>query len=105
MPGHYHETVGAGVLLDSGFPERLARFARTHGQWQQDEGAEMEDLLVALADALWKGRRDEELEERCCHVIARQCHLDPWRVSLRFYEMTEDLAEGADERLAWQAEH
>ena len=102
-PGRYHETVGVGVLLDTGFPERLARFARTHGQWRQEEGAEAEDLLVALADTLWKGERDEELEERCCRAIARRCGLDPWRVALRFYEMTEALAEGGEERLAWQA--
>ena len=105
VPGHYHKTVGAGVLLDAGFPQRLTRFARTHGQWRQDEDLAVEDLLVALADTLCKGQRDEELEERCCRVIARECELDPWRVSLRFYEMTGSLAEGAEARLAWQARH
>ena len=104
-PGRHHEAVGAGVLADCGFPERFARFTRTHGRWRQEQDAPLEDLLVALADTLWKGERDDELEDRCCRTIARMCGLDPWRVSLRFYEMTEQVAEGAEERLAWQQEH
>ena len=102
--GRYHESIGPGMLMDAGFPARLARFARTHGQWRQDEVVGLEDLLVALADTLWKGARDEDLEERCCQAIAMQCRLDPWRVSLRFYDMTEALAGGGKERLAWQEE-
>ncbi len=104
-PGRNHEAIGAGVLRDCGIPEVWTRFTRTHGQWAQEEDVTLEDLLVALADALWKGQRDDVLEDLCCHRIAQGCGLDPWRVSLRFYEMTEQIAAGAAERVVWQQGH
>ena len=103
--GRHHEAVGAGVLADCGFPVRFARFTRTHGRWEQEEGILLEDLLVALADTLWKGKRDDALEDRCCRRIAAISGLDPWRVSLRFYEMMEEIADGAAERVVWQQKH
>lgn len=57
-PGHEHELIGERLLLDAGITPERARFARTHGKWE--EGA-LEDLLVALADKVWKGKRDETL--------------------------------------------
>ena len=104
-PGKNHEAVGAGVLVDCGFPEDYTRFTRTHGQWAREEALTPEDLLVALADTLWKGQREDALEDRCCRLIAGRCGLDPWRVSIRFYEMTEEIADGAEERLLWQQGH
>ena len=103
--GTHHEAVGAGVLADCGFPERFARFTRTHANWEQEPAIGLEDLLVALADTLWKGKRDDTLEDRCCRLIAGKCHLDPWRVSIRFYEVTEEVADGAAERVVWQQRH
>lgn len=32
-PGYAHEAAGETLLLAQGFPNTLARFARTHGQW------------------------------------------------------------------------
>ena len=60
-PGHAHEAAGRELLEAEGFAADLARFAETHGDWR--EGT-IEDLLVALADKVWKGKRIAELEER-----------------------------------------
>src|SRR5262245_33566156 len=59
-PGRLHEQDGPPLLERHGVPPNLARFARTHGTWQS-EPVEREDLLVALADKIWKGQRDEAL--------------------------------------------
>ena len=40
--------------MESGV-EDLARFCVTHARWESD-GIGLEDLLVALADKLWKGK-------------------------------------------------
>lgn len=58
-PGQQHEEAGYQLLLSLGVAPERARFARTHGAWA---GLALEDLLVALADKVWRGRRDEALE-------------------------------------------
>jgi hypothetical protein len=60
-PGRLHEAAGEQVLLAAGISPALARFCRTHGEWNAE--SPLEDLLVALADKVWKGRRDEPLEQ------------------------------------------
>src|SRR5689334_6836574 len=47
-PGHSHEDAGRRLLLEFGWPEKLARFSVTHAR---DLGANdpLEDLLVAAA--------------------------------------------------------
>ena len=43
-PGHLHEINGPGLLEHHGLEASLARFARTHAEW---DGEGIEDLLVA----------------------------------------------------------
>ena len=54
--GKRHELTGMTILLNHGFTNEQARFALTHGNWQ-DESLTIEDLLVALSDKIWKGRQ------------------------------------------------
>ncbi len=61
----------AGFLLESGFPEAYARFARTHAQWDRGASVHLEDVLVAFADTIWKGQRDEVLERELAQQIVR----------------------------------
>jgi putative nucleotidyltransferase with HDIG domain len=61
-PGKQHEEAGVALLQRHGFSAEQARFARTHGQWRDDPAVQLADLLVALADTIWKGQRDEQLE-------------------------------------------
>lgn len=74
-PGRTHEALGESLLLEAGFDEPSARFARTHGLAADDPTLTLEDLLVQAADTLWKGRRDERLDS----AIVRQLGEPPWQ--------------------------
>ena len=103
-PGHEHEDAGRELLLKRGWSEASARFALTHGR---DLGANnpIEDLLVAIADNVWKGKRNEPLEEALAAHIATASGQEPWEVWLTLDDILSDLAEPAAERLRWQASH
>lgn len=97
-PGHRHEEAGRDLLLRYGVPAHLARFAGTHGSWNAPE-ATLDDLLVSLADKVWKAARVTDLEERVCRHLGGA----PWEAFLLLDDVLQDLAAGADERLAFQA--
>ena len=78
-PGKKHEAAGYRWLRARGFPDRLARFARTHGA-PIDDRLSLEDLLVMLADKLWKGRRVEALESSLIARIAVAEGVERWEV-------------------------
>ncbi|MEU7820777.1 HD domain-containing protein [Catellatospora sp. NPDC049133] len=103
-PGSAHEPAGYELLVASGVEPRLARFARDHGSVAY-AGLGTEDLLVVLADKVWKGKRvtvlEEELTARLCAVSGEQ----PWEAFLRLDDLLERLARDADARLAFQARH
>lgn len=104
-PGHAHEDDGPALLIQAGYPEALARFARTHGRWASDPGAKLEDLLVAVADTIWKGKRDEHLEGTLVQRITGLTAEEPWVVYMALDEIVQSIAQNADARLAWQAGH
>ncbi|WP_346104063.1 hypothetical protein [Nonomuraea maheshkhaliensis] len=61
-PGSAHEEAGQALLLGRGVNPEHARFAATHASWtRQDVG--LEDLLVSLADKIWKNKRVPDLED------------------------------------------
>lgn len=86
------------LLLERGVPEHLARFCVTHASWDQPTLA-LEDLLVALADKLWKGKRVVELEARVIQHLAHQLDQARWRVFELADAVFEGVADGADDRL------
>ena len=96
--GTLHEESGYRLLLQEGFPENLARFARTHAS--PSRGTGLEDLLVALADKLWRGRRDGDLESQLAERLRGE--REPWESFLALDEVCERLAERGPERLAFQ---
>ncbi|MER5860929.1 HD domain-containing protein [Streptomyces sp. NPDC059688] len=103
-PGALHEAAGRELLLTHGVPAHLARFAGTHASWTAP-GIGVEDLLVSLADKVWKNKRVAELEDL---VMARLAAVDgrtPWEWFLELDETLTDLGEGADRRLAYQMSH
>lgn len=104
-PGSRHEEIGPRLLLESGFPANFARFARTHARWQQDDSAQLEDLLVAFADTIWKGRRNEALERAIASHIASQSQEEVWEVYIKLDDIADELAQGAHERILWQGQH
>ena len=102
-PGKEHEQLGEELLLREGIPPESARFCRTHGNW--NSGSAIEDLLVALADAIWKGKRDDTLEELVLHYISTRESDEPWRVYIELDDLLCELGKDADERLVWQGMH
>lgn len=99
-PGKRHEDDGPGLLEDYGVPSELARFARTHGTWNEE--SLLEDLLVALSDAVWKGQRIEDLEELVVRRIAEQTDQEKWAVFSGLDSLLEEIASEGQARLAWR---
>ena len=62
-PGKLHEADGERLLLEQGTSPALARFARTHGAWEEAVTLSLEDLLVVVADTAWKARRAKALDD------------------------------------------
>ena len=103
--GSNHEQDGPGILEQMGIAADRSRFARTHGTWKQEAILTLEDMLVALADTCWKGKRDEELESRLATDIAGLQGIEKWEAFLELDEMIARIAAHAEERLAWQRQY
>ena len=97
--GSRHEVAGEELLVRSGVSAAIARFCITHAAW---DGADctVEDALVALADTLWKGKRDEALEKRLIASIATQAKQDQWKVFDRFDAICDAVAADGPDRLS-----
>ncbi|WP_051187933.1 HD domain-containing protein [Nocardia tenerifensis] len=102
-PGSAHELAGYQLLLEHGVTAELARFARTHATWTEAVG--LEDLLVSLADKIWKGKRVPDLEHLVVRQLAAVGGEQPWQVFLALDDEFGRLAAGADRRLVFQSEY
>jgi hypothetical protein len=102
VPGHAHERAGEQLLLARGVAVAIARCCVTHAAWDADDVA-VEDLLVALADKLWKGKRVDDLEQRLAGAIARATRLDRWIVFSTLDALCEEIAADGPARLARSA--
>ncbi|MFC4080735.1 HD domain-containing protein [Amycolatopsis samaneae] len=101
-PGSAHEEAGYELLLAQGVEEDLARFARTHATWAAP-GVRMADLVVSLADKVWKAKRVVELEQLVTDRLAAASGRPPWEVYLALDDELDRVAAGADARLAFQS--
>lgn len=97
--GDRHEVSGRELLARSGAPAAIARFCVTHAAWDGMD-CTIEDALVALADKLWKGKRDEALEKYLVASIATRANRDPWEVFDRFDAICDAIAADGPERLS-----
>jgi hypothetical protein len=97
-PGHAHERGGEEMLLAAGFTPHLARACVTHARWS-DARAALEDRLIALADRLWKGKRDAELEGALVEELAERLGRPSWEIFDRFDSLCQDVAHDAPARL------
>jgi hypothetical protein len=98
-PGNQHETAGEILLLGHGVSPQIARFCRTHGV-VSDPTLTLEDHLVIAADHLWKGKRSNSIESSITNEVARRLGTDVWQAFLSLDPFFEQIASGADERLA-----
>ncbi|MFD7032181.1 HD domain-containing protein [Streptomyces sp. NPDC059917] len=101
-PGSAHEPAGRTLLLGLGVSPELARFAATHASWAEPSVG-FEDLLVSLADKVWKNKRVPDLEDLVVARMARASGRAVWEEFLALDEVLARIADGADERLAFQA--
>lgn len=97
--GNEHEKAGEMLLLSQGVDPKIARCCRSHGQWQKIE-CEFEELVVALADNLWKGKRNTELENKVITKVAAMYKQDYWNVFVELDDGFEKVAAGGDLRLS-----
>jgi hypothetical protein len=59
----------------------------------------LEELLVALADKLWKGKRDPELEQLVVDRTAAGARKERWDLFTHLDNAFEQIAAGRPERL------
>jgi HD domain len=96
--GNNHESAGEQLLLANGIDAKLARCCRSHSQWQTME-CTLEELLVALADTLWKGKRIRDLENLVVQRLLRQRSIDYWALFMEMDACFEKIAEDGYSRL------
>ena len=97
-PGSRHESAGEVMLREMGVSDAISRKARTHAAWDGDDVG-LEDLLVALSDKLWKGKRVQELEERVLDAIADSADKDRWELFEVFQNRLDAIADAGSERV------
>jgi hypothetical protein len=99
QPGHAHEPAGEQLLLREGIAPSVARCCVSHARWA-DDNASFEELLVALADKLWKGKREPSLEKKVVDAAAEKLGRGFWDVFVALDSCFETIASGGTERLA-----
>jgi HD domain len=96
--GNKHEADGEVLLTTNGVEPKLARCCRSHAQWQTME-CSFEELCIAIADTLWKGKRSSQLEELFIKVLATLCNKDYWDLFVEMDCCFEIIASDGDSRL------
>ncbi|WP_338674672.1 phosphohydrolase [Streptomyces sp. SCSIO 30461] len=101
-PGSAHEETKRALLLERGISPELARFAATHASWTRSDVV-LEDLLVSLADKIWKNKRVPDLKDLVVVWLAEATGRRVWEEFLALDEVLSRIGDEADERLAFQA--
>jgi len=101
-PGAAHEEAGRALLQRHGVSPELARFAATHASWGRQQVG-LEDLLVSLADKVWKNKRVPELEDLVVARLTEATGRAAWEEFMALDELLAGIGDGADERLAFQS--
>ncbi|MEM7335670.1 MAG: HD domain-containing protein [Chloroflexota bacterium] len=97
--GSNHEAAGEKLLLKHGVAPEIARICRSHARYDEME-VSLEELLIALADKLWKGKRVEQLELEVVDRIADSVGQSRWDIFPHLDDCFENIASNGDNRLA-----
>jgi hypothetical protein len=89
--GTLHEEAGERLLRAHGVQAEVARCCRTHGVWDQP-GVSLEERLVALADKLWRGKREAGLELLVIDETALRLGASRWEIFERLDTAFEAIA-------------
>lgn len=98
-PGNAHEPAGQAMLLEAGVDATVARCCLSHARWAAME-VSFEELVVALADHLWKGKRNPALEERVIAAAAIRAARGVWDLFVPLDTWFEKIAADGASRLA-----
>jgi HD superfamily phosphodiesterase len=97
-PGSMHEQAGKALLLSHGVQPEVARFCTSHAAWDSPE-VSLEERVVALADKLWKGKREADLELSVIDEVAVRLGISRWDVFESLDSAFESIAAAGAERL------
>lgn len=97
-PGSEHEPEGQRMLLAHGVSKSVARCCMSHARWSEME-CSLEELLIALSDKLWKGKRVELLELMVIDRIASKLNIERWGIFQDLDAHFEFIAASGDDRL------
>ena len=97
-PGSEHEPEGMKILLSLDVPEKVARCCLSHARWN-DMACSLEELLIALSDKLWKGKRVAALELEVIERISTSLGLNKWEVFQELDSHFESIAADGYRRL------
>ncbi|HWB78868.1 MAG TPA: hypothetical protein VG755_28095 [Nannocystaceae bacterium] len=97
-PGTAHEPAGERLLLDHRVTPEVARMCLSHARWDAMP-VSLEELLVALADKLWKGARKPLLEQLVIDRIATALGRARWDLFVELDTLFEDVAADGAQRL------
>jgi hypothetical protein len=98
-PGAQHERAGMALMLSHGVDATVARCCVSHAAWDEP-GVSFEERTVALADKLWKGKRETALELMVIDEAATRLGVTRWDVFEQLDTAFEEIAAEADSRLA-----
>ena len=97
-PGSLHEAAGEQLLLQHGVAPHIAHCCVSHASWQEVQTS-FEERLLALADKLWKGRRESALELLVIQQAATRLECSEWDIFNQLDSVFEDIAANGDLRL------
>lgn len=97
-PGSLHEAAGKQLMLENNVQAEIAECCVSHAAWRCP-GLALEELSIALADKLWKGKREDELELLVIDKVAERLGTDRWEVFAELDSVFEDIAGGGVSRL------
>ncbi len=97
-PGSEHEPEGQRILLSHGVAKEIARCCLSHARWHE-MNCSLEELLIALSDKLWKGKRVEVLELEVIDRIAELLQKERWDIFQTWDSYFEEIADGGGDRL------
>lgn len=95
--GNLHEEKGRLLLTQLGVADHIAKVCVSHGNWHDHPS--LEELVIALADKLWKGKRVPDLEQKLLGAIAEETAVDPWSLFEGLDSTFEAIAADGDRRL------
>jgi len=97
-PGSQHEPDGEQLLISNKVNPKLARCCLSHARWENME-CSLEELIVALADKLWKGKREMNLEKSIIERISKLIYRNFWELFIELDSYFEKIASQGEERL------